>query len=187
MKSIILGSTSPRRQELMAKLHKPYISIAPNCDEILNNDLKLPERIEDLAYQKAKSVLDTNPDAIVIGCDTVVSLDGEILGKPKSIEDARKMLNKLSNNTHQVITSVAIISSEKKDIFSTITDVIFYPLDNDMIQDAIDNDGLLDKAGAYSIQGQGALFIKEIKGDYYSIMGLPVSELNRRLKEYETL
>lgn len=183
MKNIILASTSPRRKELMDLMDYSYDIKKPVGEEIINIELGLPQAIEDLAYVKAKSILDSHEDSIVIGCDTVVVLEDKVLGKPKDNAEAKEMLEQLSGNTHQVITSVAILSKEESRIFSSIVEVKFYSLTDVEIDNYIVQEKPLDKAGAYGIQGKGSLFIESIQGDYYSVMGFPIAKVYQTLKE----
>ena len=137
-----------------------------------------------LAEEKAQAVFDECLDAIVIGADTVVCVDHEILGKPKDREDARRMLEKLSGSTHQVIGGVALLSKEKRIVFSCVTTVHFYELSEEQILAYIDSNEPMDKAGAYGIQGLGKQFVEGIEGDYFNVVGLPVSRVLRALKEF---
>lgn len=184
-KKIILASQSPRRRELIGLLGLPFAVVGPNCEEILDPTLPIDKRIEKLAYDKALSVFQDHKDNIVIGSDTVVVCDGEILGKPKDDQDAKEMLRKLSGNTHAVITGVAILSDTREEIFSVGTLVTFNDLSEAEIDSYVATKEPLDKAGAYGIQGKGALFIRGIEGDYYSVMGLPVSAIYESLTKNE--
>lgn len=183
-KKLVLASQSPRRRELMTFLDLPFEVVSPIGEEKLNDDLSITEQIQSIALDKAKSVFAMKPNNIVIGADTVVVIDGEILGKPMSPEKAYNMLKKLSGRVHTAYTSVAMLSSEQEICFTSETTVSFYELDDEMINHYIATKEPLDKAGAYTIQGKGALFIKEIKGDFYTVMGLPIGEINQKLKDY---
>ena len=116
-------------------------------------------------------------------CDTMVILDGEPLGKPKNREDASRMLKQLSGSTHRVISGVAILGKDVHIVFHDITEVTFYNIEEDDLQQYLDSDEPYDKAGAYGIQGKGKLFVKEIHGDYYNVMGLPIAKVYRELKK----
>ena len=181
---IVLASKSPRRKELLSLLNIPFEIIVSDIDEKidLNNDIY--SEIEKLSFQKAKAVFKKNNDAIVIGADTIVYINKQVLGKPKDKEDARRMLKMLSNNIHEVITGVTIISNKSIDTFSQSAKVYFYPLLDEEIEEYIDSIEPLDKAGAYAIQGLGAKFVKKIDGDYSTVVGLPIGEVYRRLKNF---
>lgn len=185
MRELILASQSPRRAELLKYLDIPF-SIVPSCaDETINPNEPVIEEIKQLAYKKAVDVFNRNKEALVVGSDTVVVIDNEILGKPKNQEEAFSMLKKLSNRTHQVITGVCLISKEKTDLFASVSDVTFHELSDEEIIHYIETEQPFDKAGAYAIQGKAGLFIDRIDGDYYSIMGLPISLIYQHLKSFE--
>ena len=184
---IILASGSPRRRELLAKLNIDFEVITSDADEAIDSDN--PETIvETLSERKARAVLDSIPDdnILVIGADTIVYYDGEVLGKPEDEEDARGMLSMLSDRTHQVFTGVSIISrikgEEKIKVFSDRTDVTFYEIDKFDLADYIKTGSPMDKAGAYGIQDDFAKHVKKIDGDYNNVVGLPLSKLYQELK-----
>ncbi len=184
MNKVILASGSPRRKELFETLNIPFDIKVSNVDESLDANLSICENIEALSFRKALAVFKENKDSVVIGSDTVVVINGEVLGKPKNEENASVMLHKLSNKTHQVITAVSIISATKSETYSIVSDVTFNQMSDEEIIDYINTKEPFDKAGGYAIQGYGARFIKEIKGDYYAIVGLPVSSLYQRIQKY---
>ena len=184
---IILASGSPRRRELLAKLNIDFEIITSDADETIDSDN--PETIvETLSERKARAVFDTITDdnVLVIGADTIVYYDGEVLGKPEDEEDARGMLSMLSDRTHQVYTGVSIISrikgEEKVKIFSDRTDVTFYEIDKFDLADYIKTGSPMDKAGAYGIQDDFAKHVKKIDGDYNNVVGLPLSKLYQEIK-----
>lgn len=181
---IILASKSPRRKEILSSLNIPFEVIVADIVETIDETKPLEKEIEKLSYLKAYEVFKNHHDAIVIGADTIVTLNNAVLGKPKDKNDAYKMLKMLQNNKHTVITGVTIISSEMSETFSVVSDVYFYPLSDKEINEYLENDEPYDKAGAYAIQGLSAKFIKKINGDYYAIMGLPIGELYHRLNKY---
>ncbi|OQV48321.1 Maf family protein [Bacillus velezensis] len=183
-KRLILASQSPRRKELLNLLQIPYSIIASRTEEKLNRNLSPEENVQCLAEQKAGAVLAENPDAVVIGADTMVCIDGECLGKPHDREEAAHMLRRLSGRSHQVITAVSIQAHYRKETFCDTTEVTFWPLSEDDIQLYIETKEPMDKAGAYGIQGKGALLVKKIDGDFYSVVGLPVAKTMRALKEF---
>ena len=184
MNRVILASKSPRRRELMELLHIPFEVIVSDIDEQIDTQNDLVKEIEKLSYQKANAVYKLHEDALVIGSDTIVKIGNDILGKPKSTEEAAKMLRELSDNTHEVVTGVTILCNGKAETFSSVAKVTFYPLSEEEIQEYIATNEPMDKAGAYAIQGDAAKFIRSIEGDYYTIVGLPVAELYHRLKKY---
>lgn len=180
---LILASGSPRRKELMHYITDDFIVCTSDMEEIIPDTVQPHEASVYLAQQKAQAVAAHNTDACVIGCDTTVLLDGQILGKPVDAADAEEMLKKLSGRTHQVITGVAIICKELLCTFSETTYVTFYPLTEQEIEDYLATGEPFDKAGSYGIQGKGALFAEKIAGDYYNVVGLPIAALFRKLKE----
>lgn len=184
MRKFILASQSPRRAELLKYLDIPFSIVPSDIDETIDFSQPPIEEIKRLAYKKAKDVLSRNENALVLGADTVVVVDNEILGKPKDKEEAFSMLKKLANRKHQVITGVCLISQDKTDAFASVSEVYFHDLSDDEILSYIENEKPFDKAGAYGIQGKAALFIERIDGDYYSIMGLPIALIYQHLKAF---
>ncbi|MEG0289927.1 MAG: Maf family protein [Erysipelotrichaceae bacterium] len=184
MKRIILASESPRRRELMMMMDIPFTTKPSHCEEYFNDQIAIPAAIEAIATQKANAVLSTFPDEIIIGADTVVVIDGEVLGKPHEPEIAIEMLKRLSGRTHQVISAVSILSPLGNESFHVETQVTFFPLSEEEIITYVNSKEPLDKAGAYGIQGKGAFLVERIDGDYYNVMGLPISTLYRKLTKY---
>ena len=184
MNQLILASGSPRRKELLSTLNIPFDIITADIDETIVEGKPLVDEIERLSFAKALAVFKEHKDQIVIGSDTIVSLDGKHLGKPHSKEEAFDMLKGLQGNMHEVITAVTILSKKSSETFSVVSKVQFYPMSDEEIKTYIDTNEPLDKAGAYAIQGLGAKYVKGIIGDYYAIMGLPVAELYHRLVKY---
>lgn len=183
MKEIILASASPRRKELMNHLNRPFFIDAPKKEEVIDASLPIDQRIEKLAYDKAYEVWLRHQDSIVIGADTVLEFEGEVLGKPHTEENAIKMLKRLENKTHTVITSVCMMDKDKTIIFTSKNEVSFNPMSNEEIIHYVKTGEPLDKAGAYTIQDKGAIYIKEIKGDFYAIMGLPIAKVYQVLNK----
>lgn len=178
---LILASGSPRRSELLSMITQDFTVIPSNEEENIKEGS--PEFIvKQLAYLKAKHVLKKHSEDIVIGADTIVYKNGKVLGKPKDEGDAKKMLLSLSGEEHEVYTGVAIISKDKKVIFSKKTTVEFYKITVDEIEKYVKSGEPFDKAGAYGIQEKGAFFVKKIKGDFYNVMGLPIAKLYKELK-----
>ncbi len=185
MRKLILASQSPRRKELLEKCGYPFEVIVADIDETIDANIPLKKAIQQLAYQKAKKVFDEHPDAIVIGSDTIVSIDQKILGKPKDEKEAYDTLKLLSNRTHQVITGLSILSKEKNYSHVSVNQVTFYDLSDEEINKYISTNEPMDKAGSYAIQGIASRYIKSIEGDYYAIVGLPVSVVYHILKELD--
>ncbi|PKM65012.1 MAG: septum formation inhibitor Maf [Firmicutes bacterium HGW-Firmicutes-19] len=181
---IILASKSPRRKQLLALCGIDFKVREADVDEILDESVSKVEAIEKLALHKAQTIWKQHPHALVIGADTIVLVDDEVLGKPIDIEDAKVMLRKLSGRTHQVITGVCLMDSQKVTTFSSVVEVDFCVLDEKEIEDYANSGEPMDKAGAYGIQGLAAPFILSIHGDYYAVMGLPVSRVYEHLKNW---
>lgn len=198
---IILASKSPRRKELLEMCNINFLTEVSEVDEdkieknlLSSNDSKSMFEKADLltlslAYNKALAVSKNNPNKIIIGSDTIVVSDNEILGKPKTREDAYRMLRKLCGIQHRVYTGVSLVKNESElESFTSYTKVEFFEYDERMekiINDYIKTESPMDKAGAYGIQDMGALLIKKISGDYYTVMGLPISKLYRSLFDYQ--
>ncbi len=178
-----MASASPRRAELM-KLAGFKFLVAPSAaDEGLPDGVEPEKWAVILAERKALDVAGRFPEAVVVGADTIVACEGRVLGKPRDKAEAAEMLGFLSGKRHQVFTGVCIVRGGLKRSFCCCTDVEFYPLSEDEIWDYVNSGEPLDKAGAYGIQGKGALLVKEICGDYYNVVGLPIAMLCRELKE----
>lgn len=184
MADFILASASPRRREILANAGFSFDIIPSDADENIAGDLSDEETVKELAKRKTRYILSRYPGSIVFGCDTVVAVDGKILGKPENDEAAFNMLKMLSGRTHRVLTGVCIISEEKEICFCDTTQVTFYQLSDETVRSYIATGECSDKAGAYGIQGYGSVLIKEIKGDYFSVMGLPVAKAARALGEF---
>lgn len=185
MKKIILASDSPRRRELLANLGLNFKSCSPKANEYFDPSLPIWQALEKVAYAKAESGALTYPDNVVIGADTIVVIDDEILGKPNDPMEAKKMLKKLSGRTHYVYTGVAIAYKGEIETFHEKTEVCFYPLDDAFIDWYLSTKESYDKAGAYGIQGKGMVLVEKINGDYNNVVGLPVSSLYRHLSKYD--
>lgn len=187
---LILASRSPRRKELLARLTENFQAVESSFDEEALKESGLPpeELVLALAEGKARAVQklpQISDEAIVIGGDTVVvSPEGEIFGIPKSEQEARSMLKSLSGRVHEVITGVALIRAKQCRRFNVSTQVEFYPLSEEEINWYLATGEPFDKAGAYGIQGKGALLVKEIHGDYFNVVGLPLARLARELSNF---
>lgn len=177
--NVILASASPRRQELLKLIFKGFSVCPADIDETVPSGMSAELAPVYLSKKKARAVCEKNPDSLVIAADTVVISDEEILGKPTDKTDAARMLKKLSGRTHSVVTGCAVGKGEKIRTFSVKSSVTFYPLSDAEINAYIETAEPMDKAGAYGIQGGGALFVEKIDGDYFNIVGLPVAKLKR--------
>lgn len=182
---IILASASPRRQEILTQANIMYELIPSQVEEVFNHNISIEDAVMDLAYQKAHWVYKNNQDALIIGADTIVVVDDEVLGKPKDYNDACRMLNKLQNNQHDVITGVALIKKDKIVKFYEKTKVFFKPMSKEEIDRYIEEENVYDKAGSYAIQGEAMRYIDHIEGDYYNVIGLPIDHLLIELKNIE--
>lgn len=181
--SLVLASASPRRKEIMQTAGLAFSVFVSDTDETLPEGISAFDAVTELSFRKALAVAKTHPDDTVIGADTVVTLDGKILGKPTDPEDAKNMLRTLSGRTHKVFTGVCIVKNGKANKFFEETDVTFFELSEKEIGDYVASLEPMDKAGAYGIQGRGCTLVKEIKGDYFNVVGLPVARLVRELKK----
>ena len=183
MKEIILASASPRRREIMDKLNLRYRVVISNINENMDEHLSLEERIKELASEKALAVYRQHEDCLVVGADTIVEIDGEVLGKPHNMTEAREMLRKLSGRTHRVITAYALISSDRRIADYDEAFVTFGRLSESEIDAYVQTREPYDKAGAYAIQGWASVFIEKIEGSYYTVMGMPLQKLYREFRE----
>ena len=183
--NIILASASPRRRELLKLICEDFKSVSSDVDETVPAQVEILKRPQFLAVKKAMHVWGClSEKAVVIGCDTGVFIDDEMLGKPKDEEEAFSMLKKLQGKDHLVVTGCCITDGTHKREFSVTSRVFFYPLSDEDIKDYIATGEPMDKAGAYGIQGKGSLLIEKIQGDYFNIVGLPLSALARELKAF---
>lgn len=184
-KKVILASQSPRRQELIKLIYDNVEILPAQCDESLPEGIKAREAVEYLSKIKNEATAKlTDKENLIISADTVVAVDGVVLGKPVNKDDARRMISFLSGKVHQVYTGVTLSVNEKSVTFSEKTDVEFYALTENEIEEYINTPEPYDKAGAYGIQGKAGLLVKGIKGDYYNVVGLPVARLKREILEF---
>lgn len=183
---IILASQSPRRRELLTQMGiRDFQIITPDIDERMDRALPPDKLVETISAEKAGAVAaQTGPEALVIAADTVVALEGAVLGKPRDETEAAEMLSALSGRHHQVYTGFTVIRGSRRVTRSACTEVVFRPLTPEEIADYVKTGEPMDKAGAYGIQGVGSLLIEGIRGDYFNVMGLPVCELGRALSEF---
>lgn len=184
MSHLILASGSPRRRELLSLYTTDFTVCASDFDESAVTADTPTELVEMLAQGKCRAVSAQHPGAVVIGCDTVVDVKGEVFGKPHSVEDARRMLRALSGAVHEVHTGVCISDGTRTESFVDTCRVKFFPISEAEIERYAATEEPYDKAGAYAIQGRAALWLDRIEGDYYTIMGLPVSRTIRLLERF---
>lgn len=183
----ILASASPRRQELLTKIVEDFTVIVSDFNEEsvkFNGDVEY--YVKTLAEGKAQEVASrADKDSIIVAADTIVVIDGKILGKPKSEVEAYDMLKLLSNKIHRVYSGIVVINTANNIMKSeaVITEVKFSELSHEDIVNYINSKEPLDKAGSYGIQGLGALFVEKINGCYYNVVGLPLNRLNKMIKE----
>jgi septum formation protein len=185
MKNLILASGSPRRKELLEQINVSFTIVKSDIEEIINKDEHPSEIVQSLAIQKARDVLERNMDSIVIGADTIVAIENNVLGKPKDSEEAKEMLQSLSGKTHVVYTGVAFVTKDQEESFYEETKVMFWNLTKKDIDNYIKSGEPFDKAGAYGIQGLGATLVKKIEGDYFNVVGLPISRFIRELHRFQ--
>ena len=183
--SIILASKSPRRKELLGLLDLEFQIITANIDETMDPNRSVIDEVARISHQKALAVAKDLPlDTVIISADTIVELDGKLMGKPKDENDAFKMLKNLSGCTHNVHTAVTVTRDDKTITKVVTTAVTFRDITDDEIISYIKTGDPMDKAGAYGIQGKASKFVSGICGDYFNVVGLPVCELNLILKKF---
>ena len=188
-KKIILASGSPRRSEILSNIGIEFTIVKSCADEssISPEGIPVDMYVQELALLKATEVYSrvAAKDALIIGADTVVSIDGDILGKPKDDEDAFRMLKSLSGKTHQVYTGYCVVNTN--DGYSVCgaqcTEVTFAQLTDDDIHEYVHTGETSDKAGSYAIQGKGVMLVEKINGDYFNVVGLPVRSLVELMKK----
>ena len=180
----VLASASPRRRELL-QLVLPHFTVRPaECDETCA--LQDPHSlVTELSRRKCRAAAAiSSPDEIVIAADTLVFLDGQPLGKPRTEEDARAMLRRLSGKTHQVCTAYSLWARGQETTCCVETEVTFLPLSDAQIAAYVATGEPMDKAGSYGVQGKGALLVEKLDGDFFNVMGLPVLRLSRMLQQF---
>ena len=181
---MILASNSQRRQEILKDAGFNFKVITSNIEEI-SDKKNITERILDIAEKKLEQIAKNNINEFVLAADTVVELDGKILGKPKNREEAFRFLKSLSGKVHRVITAYVFKNISKNILIRevVISEVKFFDLDDETINWYLDTGEPFDKAGAYGIQGYGRILVEKINGDYYSIMGFPISNFLENLRK----
>jgi septum formation protein len=190
MRNLVLASQSPRRKELLEKAGFDFIVASLEISEIPNENLSLAEQIEDLARQKAEALVASPKlpklnNILIISADTVVIVDGEIIGKPRDRQESRHHLGRLSGRIHQVITGVCVwdLDTQTKVVTHEKADVKFRKLSEQEMSDYVASGEGMDKAGAYGIQGVGGTFIADLQGSFDNVMGLPVALIEKIIKE----
>ena len=189
MKSIVLASASPRRREILTLAGIPF-TVCPAEGEYAPDDLPPEERVRALACSKARPVAPRFPGRITLGADTMVALEDRVLGKPSSEQEAGEMLLSLQGRTHRVLTGVWLVAVDaagnvvKETGFTDIAEVTFYPMTLEEATAYVATGEPMDKAGAYGIQGYGLRFVQGIRGDFYTVMGLPGGRLVRALSSF---
>lgn len=187
-RSLVLASTSPRRRVLLEKLGVPFTVCAPTLtEEVLDSRLPLAQALEKLALAKAYSVAKMEPEALVLGADTIVCKDGKVLGKPVDAQEAKQMLEMLSDASHEVVTAVALCCQAQQREMTThvVSQVQFRPLSAKEIADYIATGEPFDKAGGYGIQGEAGRFVAALVGDFDNVVGLPTECVKAMLAHWE--
>ena len=181
---MILASNSKRRQEILKDAGFNFKVITSNIKEISDKNI-ITEKVLDIAEKKLEQIAKDNKNEFILAADTVVELNGKIFGKPKDMEEAFSFLKTLSGNTHKVITAYVFKNISKNILIKevVISEVKFLELDNEIINWYLGTAEPFDKAGAYGIQGYGRILVEKINGDYYSIMGFPISNFLENLRK----
>ena len=182
--SLILASGSPRRKELLSLYTTDFTVCVSDFDESAVTADTPAQLVEKLARGKCLAVAAQHPGAVVLGCDTVVDVDGTVFGKPRDAEDAKRRLRALSGSTHLVHTGVCVSDGQRTESFGDTCRVRFFPISEEEIDAYTATPEPYDKAGAYAIQGRAALWLDGIEGDYYTIMGLPVSRTAKLVAQF---
>ena len=180
--NIILASQSPRRKEILSNLGYSFLVVPAQREEIFDSSMDLNQSIEWIAYQKAKEVQEKHPEDCIVAADTVVVFDGQILGKPATLEEATDYLVDLSGEEHEVKTGVCILFPHSEITFTETTKVVFKELSDEQILSYVKKGSCMDKAGAYGIQECD--FVEKIEGSYSNVVGLPKGKVDAILKEF---
>lgn len=182
---LILASNSPRRKQLLEDCGLTFKVYAREVDETVAEKMSPEKLVKTLALRKAKATFEQFPNDTIIGADTVVVFEGEILGKPIDEPDAHRMLKMLSGNKHEVYTGVCVLKKDVEIVFHAVAEVWMHAYDDLQIESYIQTGEPMDKAGSYAIQGLGKDFIEHYTGDFFTIVGLPLKRLIVKLKELE--
>ncbi|MDE1163699.1 MAG: Maf family protein [Acidobacteriaceae bacterium] len=181
--ALVLASQSPRRRELLTLAGFDFVVEPANINEMRHAGEAPDAYVQRLALEKATAIADRFPEAIVLGADTTVVLDGEALNKPLDVEDARRMLLALAGRAHEVHTALAVVSRSTSQVHLETTRVFFSAIETDELATYLDSGDPLDKAGAYGIQGYASRWIPRIEGDYFNVVGLPIAATVRLLRD----
>ncbi len=181
--AIILASKSPRRKELLGQMGLTFSVCVADIEEYMDASVPVAEAVGNLSRRKAMAVCCGRED-VVIAADTVVVIDGEVLGKPHTEEDAKGMLRRLSGRTHEVMTGVTVRNESHAETFTEITKVTFRNLSDGEIAAYVKTGDPMDKAGSYGVQGKAGMFVCSLEGDYFNVMGLPICTLSRVLRRF---
>ncbi len=183
--ALYLASSSPRRKELLTRMGLEFTPKRATHDETLNHSADPADEVARISILKAEAVRPKVRDTdIIIAADTMVVLDGLMMGKPRSEPDAFSMLRRLSGRKHQVMTGLTVMKGKRSETTTVVTTIRFRSLSDEEIRAYIATGEPMDKAGAYGIQGLGAMFVIAIEGDYYNVMGLPVCTLSLMLRKF---
>ncbi len=180
---LILASQSPRRRDLLSMLGLDFTIITADIDETMDENLSIEDAVAEVCRRKAEAIAKDHPDDTVISADTIVVVDDVVLGKPQDAEDAKKMLRSLSGRSHTVMTAFCVWQKGKAQTHVEKTHLRFKPLSEGEISAYVATGSPLDKAGAYGIQDQAAIFVEAMDGDYYNVMGLPLCSLVKVLRQ----
>lgn len=184
MKKIILASKSPRRKSILEQVGLKFSIVASDFDETKIKFKTPQEMVKKLSFEKAKIVAAKYPKTVIIGADTTVIFKKEIIGKPKSKSDAVRILKLLSGNTHKIVTGFTVMEGKKSITGHVVSKAKFKKLSDAEIRAYVATNEPMDKAGGYGIQDKGGLFIEEIEGDYFNVVGLPIFAVSKALKEF---
>ncbi len=185
---LYLASRSPRRNELLARLDRPFQALDLHVPEVRSPAESAADYVQRVAADKARAGLALvahDPDAVVLGSDTEVVLDGRVFGKPVDADDARAMLRALAGRTHQVMTAVALVAAGREQGVLVVSEVTFAAIDEDRIAAYVATGEPMDKAGAYAIQGGAERYIRHLAGSYSGVMGLPLQQTEQLLQAFE--
>ncbi|MFF2049086.1 septum formation inhibitor Maf [Stenotrophomonas sp. HMSC10F06] len=185
---LYLASRSPRRNELLARLDRPFQALDLHVPEVRAPAESAADYVQRVAADKARAGLALvahDPDAVVLGSDTEVVLDGRVFGKPVDADDARAMLRALAGHTHQVMTAVALVAAGREQGVLVVSEVTFAAIDEDRIAAYVATGEPMDKAGAYAIQGGAERYIRHLAGSYSGVMGLPLQQTEQLLQAFE--
>ncbi|MBV7434371.1 Maf family protein [Cardiobacteriaceae bacterium TAE3-ERU3] len=182
--NLILASASPRRRDLLAMLGLSARQIAADVDESLPLGTSLSDGVKLLAERKALTVAQLHPHAVVLAADTLVALDGRLFGKPQTADDAREMLRTLAGTQHEVATGFCICQGERVVVDVVVSRVRMVPFDEALIDAYIASGEPFGKAGAYAVQGKGAVLVAHIEGDFFNVVGLPLSSVAKALRSF---